>query len=239
MIHGLAQVGQVVFDEPATLDVEVFVAGELHVHLETILVELHDLLASGVDSKLLVVSHDSLVLLSVEIVNGGIECLFVVVVVLVVELNVLPLQKVAITIHPRDMPLQGFLVDLESQIGLVPHVASGGIKGSILVDDGVEVTDEQANVFSIVVEDLLRKDRSGSDLLSSLPVEEHSGQEVVKIPVLSEVTPCLGIRVAELERQKVLVQAVDFRPTESSRLRHGRKLIAGIGVCARDTDVVD
>lgn len=239
VIHGLAQVWQVVLGEPALLDVDVFVTRDAHVHLEAILMELHDLLATGVDGKLLVVSHDSLVLLLVEILDGGLESLFVVVLVLVVELNVLPLQRISITIHPRDLPLQGFLVDLESQVGLVPHAASGSIKGSILVDDGVEITDEQADIFSIVVKSSRRKDRLGSDFLSRLPIEEHCGQEVVKITILGEVTPRHGIRVAKFESQKVLVQAVDFRPTEISWLGDGRELITGIGVCTRDTDVVD
>lgn len=239
MIHGLPQVGQVVLDEPALLDVDVFMARYAHVHLEAILMELHDFLATSVDGKLLVVGHDSLVLLLVEILDGGIESLFVVVLVLVVELNVLPLQRISITIHPRDLPLQGFLVGLESQVSLVPHAASGSIEGSILVDDGVEITDDQADIFGIVVKSSFRKDRLGSEFLSSLPLEKHSGQEVVKIPVLGEVTPRHGIRVAKLESQKVLVQAVDFRPTEISWLGDGRELITGIGICTRDTDVVD
>lgn len=239
MIHGLAQVGQVVLDEPAPLDVDVFVARDAHVHLKAILMELHDLLTTSVDGKLLVVGHDSLVLFSVEILDGCIESLIVVVLVLVVELNVLPLQRLSITIHPRDLPLQGFLIDHESQVSLVPHAASGSIQGPILVDDGVEVTDEQADIFSIVVESSLRKDRLRFDFLSSIPVEEHSGQEVVKIPVFGEVAPRHGIRVAKLESQKVLVQAVDLRPTEISWLGDGRESITGIGICTRDTDVVD
>jgi hypothetical protein len=208
--------------------------------LGTGLGEFDDLLAGTPESKVEVVSHDTLELTFVVVSDGtgygqrrhearngsGKELR----VVDVVAVHVLPLGDESTT--------DGQVADGDSKESVVTTETSWHSLLD-LARQGREIFDEVTGCNGVLVKTTLSENRHGADVHAAIPVVEDGLEEILQISLSVEEELFVVVRVGFLKLTEVTRHAVDLGGGELARLGQLNIWLAGLDIGGRLVDVVD